>query len=201
MKISEGTFIGIMGTIIVHLIVAIIFMSFKLHAIKKIETESYIVEFLPSELEEKEEEKIEMPESSLEKIFEGDENMLNIARNIANKPDIKVDPDEYIDMVKDELINSGLLDKNNFIDAQKKMDELSPEDNIALEELTHKEEQPTESQKMEANYSGPTRIYYDLEGRNHTYLPIPIYKCEGSGIVALSIEVNQKGITDRKSVV
>jgi hypothetical protein len=47
---------------------------------------------------------------------------------------------------------------------------------------------------MEANYKGPTRIYYNLEGRVHTYLPIPIYKCEGSGTIELSITVNQQGV-------
>ena len=47
---------------------------------------------------------------------------------------------------------------------------------------------------MAANYNGPTRIYYNLPGRTHTYLPIPIYKCEGSGKAVLTIEVNPKGI-------
>jgi hypothetical protein len=46
---------------------------------------------------------------------------------------------------------------------------------------------------MASNYKGPTRIYYDLAGRTHTYLPLPIYKCEGSGKVVLTIQVAQKG--------
>jgi hypothetical protein len=54
---------------------------------------------------------------------------------------------------------------------------------------------------LAANYKGPTRIYYDLAGRTHTYLPIPIYKCQGSGKVVLSIEVNQKGIVTRALIV
>ena len=48
---------------------------------------------------------------------------------------------------------------------------------------------------------GPTRIYYDLAGRTHTYLPIPIYKCQGSGKVVLSIEVNQKGIVEKAQII
>jgi hypothetical protein len=54
---------------------------------------------------------------------------------------------------------------------------------------------------MAANYKGPTRIYYDLQGRNHTYLPIPIYKCQGSGKIVLVIDVNQRGFVENASVV
>ena len=63
------------------------------------------------------------------------------------------------------------------------------------------EEKATDSQKMAANYRGPTRIYYDLQGRNHTYLRIPIYKCQGSGKIVLLIEVNQKGNVENASVI
>ncbi|MEZ5011541.1 MAG: TonB family protein [Bacteroidales bacterium] len=42
-------------------------------------------------------------------------------------------------------------------------------------------------------YQGSDQIYYELPGRHHLRLPIPIYKCEGSGIVVLNILVNQRG--------
>ncbi|MBK7480848.1 MAG: hypothetical protein IPI69_14770 [Bacteroidales bacterium] len=53
---------------------------------------------------------------------------------------------------------------------------------------------------MAANFQGPTRIYYDLAGRNHIFLPLPIYKCEGSGKVVLVIEVNQRGYVERTTI-
>jgi hypothetical protein len=68
---------------------------------------------------------------------------------------------------------------------------ISLEDKKAVEKVPEK---PKESQEMAANYSGPTRIYYNLPGRTHSYLPIPIYKCEGSGKAVLSIDVNPNGI-------
>ena len=61
---------------------------------------------------------------------------------------------------------------------------MTEDDQLILENQKEKEKQEekaNESRKMAANYRGPTRIYYDLQGRNHTYLPIPIYKCQGSG--------------------
>jgi hypothetical protein len=62
-------------------------------------------------------------------------------------------------------------------------------------------EKPGSSREMAANYKGPTRIYYDLFGRNHLYLPIPIYKCEGSGKIVLSIEVDQNGIVQKAQII
>jgi hypothetical protein len=84
------------------------------------------------------------------------------------------------------------------------MNEMNGDENLAMEdktEETEKENEPSESQKMAANYQGPTRIYYDLAGRNHTYLPIPVYKCQGSGTVVLLIQVNQKGLVEEAKVI
>lgn len=198
----EGRLVGILGTVIFHLLAAIIFMSFQLRSLTIENKEEFTVEFIETE-DENEEQAIELPSSSIEKIFQDDEEMLNIAKNLANRPDINIDPDDYIDMVKDELIKDGRLDENNYIDEQKKLNATNGEENLAMEqpeEDVEKPEEPSESQKMAANYQGPTRIYYDLEGRIHTFLPIPIYKCIGAGKVVLLIEVNQKGIVESAKV-
>jgi hypothetical protein len=33
------------------------------------------------------------------------------------------------------------------------------------------------------------------------YLPLPIYKCQGSGKVVLSIDVNQKGVVEKALII
>ena len=107
-------------------------------------------------------------------------------------------------MVKEELIKDGKLGADNYIDEQKRMNEMNGEENLALEAKTEepvKDSEPSESQKMAANYQGPTRIYYDLAGRTHTYLPIPVYKCQGSGKVVLQIQVNPKGFVEEAKVI
>ena len=58
------------------------------------------------------------------------EQIVNIAKNVADKP-IDIDPAEYQDMVKEELIKSGMLNESNFIDEQKKA-EASSEDEISV---------------------------------------------------------------------
>lgn len=203
MRKYDGRAVGLLGTLMIHLVVAIIFMSFKIREIKRSQTETFSVELAPAEETMTNEKLISLPKSPMEKILQGDEDMLNIARNLASKSDQTINPDDYINMVKDELIKSGQLGKDNYIDEQKKQPETGDEDIPSGDEKekTAEQEKPKVSQEMAANYKGPTRIYYDLAGRNHSYLPVPIYMCKGSGKVALSIEVNQKGIVEDAKVI
>ena len=46
--------------------------------------------------------------------------MLDIARNLANKPAEKIKASDIIEQVKEELIKSGKLGADNYIDEQKK---------------------------------------------------------------------------------
>ena len=202
MKDYQGKFVGILGTVIVHLIAAIIFMSFRIHTIKKIR-EEFTVEFEAVQTPEDEKQLIELPASSLESILQGNEELLNIARNLANRPEEQIDPADYIDKVKEELIESGKLGPDNYIDEQKRMHDMEEDEQLSYENSNKEKdtEKDKNSNEMAANYQGPTRIYYDLAGRNHLYLPIPIYKCRSSGKVVLKIEVNQKGIVEDASII
>ncbi len=204
MRKYEGKLVGILGTVIIHLVAAIIFMSFQLRSLKRDISKEFTVEFVQIEEPETEQKLIKLPTSNIERILQGDEEMLNIARNLASRPEEQVDASDYIDMVKAELIKDGKLGADNYIDEQKRRNEMNGEENLAMEDKTEeikKENEPSESQKMAANYQGPTRIYYDLAGRTHTYLPIPVYKCQGSGKVVLRIQVNQKGFVEEAKVI
>jgi hypothetical protein len=205
MKKYDGKLVGILGTVIVHLLAAIIFMSFRLGSLHNEMRDIVEVEFAPDEVLrlENKEKPAEEPATTIEKVLGGDEELLNIARNLANKGDPKINQADYIDMVKEELIKSGKLGRDNYIDEQKRLAEMKGDDNITAGEKDtsrYKIDKPDKSQEMAANYKGPTRIYYDLSGRTHTYLPIPIYKCQGEGRVVMSIQVNQKGIVEKAQV-
>ncbi len=188
----EITFTAIMATIIVHLAVAVIFMSVKVSAMKREIAAEIILAF-----EE------EMPDPDMKKALElakseqfenaTAEELVNIIKNMADKP-IDIDPKEYEDMVKEELIKSGLLNEKNFIDEQKMPEEAGREEIAIPDEefkpqITEKKEKPEEK----GTFRGPTRIFYDLAGRSHVFLPIPIYKCEGAGQITLAIVVDRSG--------
>lgn len=200
---NEGRLVGILGAVIIHLIAGIIFMSFQLKAIKNTMPGNYVIEFEeppPLQLKDKPDEQ----PKTVEKVLQDDPEMLNIARNLANKGNQKINADEYIDKVKEELIKNGKLGADNFIDEQKQKLNDRGDENLAFNRdssLNGNSDKPSESQEMAANYKGPTRIFYNLKGRTHTYLPIPIYMCEGSGKVVLSIDVNQRGDVEKALVI
>jgi hypothetical protein len=201
----KGKQAGILGTLIIHLIAGIILMSLQLRSLQKAISAEYQVELAPQPEPEIKKDKIaELAPTTVEKVLKGDEEMLNIARNLSSKSTEKINPSDYIDKVKEELIKSGKLGVDNYIDEQKKMKESNGDENlnVAKDTIGNKEKvKHTKSQDLAANFKGPTRIYYDLVNRNHLYLPIPIYKCEGSGKVVLSIEVDQNGVVQKAQIV
>jgi hypothetical protein len=205
MRNYKGKLAGILGTLILHLVAGIIFMSLQLISVQKKLSAQYEVELAPQpDIEVKKDKAIETQATTVEKVLKGDEEMLNIARNLSSKSEEKINPSDYIDKVKEELIKSGKLGIDNYIDDQKKAGESKGDADlsIAKDTLAKKaDNKPTESQKMAANFKGATRIFYDLFGRTHMYLPIPIYKCEGSGRVVLSIEVDQNGVVQKAQIV
>src|SRR5664280_624674 len=204
MRNSKGKLAGILGTLILHLIAGIIFMSLQLISVQKKLAAEYVVELAPEPDPAIKKEKVtEAPATTVEKAIKGDEEMLNIARNLASKSEKKINPKDYIDKVKEELIKSGKLGADNYIGNPKKPKESNGDENLIPDNDTvgkKVKQKPGTSQQMAASFKGPTRIYYDLFGRNHLYLPIPIYKCEGSGKVVLTIEVDQNGVVQKAQI-
>lgn len=194
MKQYEGRLVGILGTIIIHLIGGIVFMSVKLSSLYKEDSTEFVIEF-EQERNYINEELIEAP-VTLEQLFKDDERYLDIVRNIANQDVEDVDPMEIQDRVKEELIASGLLGEDNFIDEQKNTIEEMDKGDTAIESSLEEKDSTAltkSSDELEAMYDGPTRVFYKLDKRHKTYLPIPIYKCENSGVVVINIMVDQKG--------
>lgn len=205
MRKDDSRLAGILGAIIIHLIAAIIFMVLKIGSlnIKEFAREYQIALEEPAAAENQENMNYKVP-ASLEQILGDDQEMLNIARNLAKQPDVRIDRDDYIDRVKEEMIRDGKLGQENYIDEWKRLKEANPESELTLEKKPvekEKADKSEDSREMASKYSGPTRIYYNLEGRTHTYLPLPIYKCEGAGKVVLAIEVNPKGVVTGATVV
>jgi len=198
MKKHEGKIVGIIGTIIIHIIVGIVFMSAKLSSAYREKQSEFLVEFQPDQ-EFVENDIVEMP-ITLEELFEGDDRFTDIIRNIASRRDIEIDKEDYINRVKEEMIAEGKLGEDNYIDRQNRILEEMDEGDTAFESAQEDSLDLTEklsANELAASYDGPTRVYYNLPGRHHLNLPIPIYKCENAGLVVINITVDPAGeITD-----
>lgn len=188
----EITFTAVMATIIIHLTVAVIFMSVKVSAMKR-EIAAEIILAVEEELPDRDLQKaLELAKKDQLKDLTPEE-MVNIIKNLADKP-LDIDPKEYEKMVKEEMIKSGMLDEKNLIDEQKMaeeagMEEIAIPDDEVKPQMTEKKDKPDEK----GTFRGPTRIFYELAGRHHVFLPIPIYKCQGAGQITLSIVVDRSG--------
>lgn len=202
MRNNKGKTIGFLGALIIHLVAAIIFMLIKIGTLSESVASEILVEFDEAVEVPLVEEEIELPPTMAE-IFENNEEIYNIARNLSAVTEEKINIDEYIDKVKEELIQSGKLGQDNYIDNQKRAIDPLEKGEAEMESSDKQSETDKNSElgKIESAFTGPTRIYYDLPGRYHTYLPIPIYKCEGSGNVTLSIEVNPFGTVVKASII
>lgn len=188
----EITFTAIMATIIIHLTVAVIFMSVKISALQR-EIAAEIILAIEEELPDPEMQKaIELAKNDQLQGLSPEE-MVNVIKNLADKP-LDIDPKEYEEMVKEELVKSGLLNEKNFIDDRKLAEEAGMEEiAVPREEITPKVTEKEEKQQEKGTFRGPTRIYYDLANRKHVYLPVPIYKCQGAGQITLAIVVDRSG--------
>ncbi len=194
MKGYEGKIAGLLGTIIIHIIAGIIFMSVKLASIYKEDQAEFLIEFQPEQTFV-ENEVVEVP-VSLEELFEDDERYTDIIRNIASQEEVEIDREDYINRVKEEMIAEGKLGEDNYIDRNKQLTEEMDEGDTTFEtEQQDSLELSAElsANELAANYKGPTRVWYKLPGRHHLSLPIPIYKCENAGIVVIDISVAPGG--------
>ena len=199
MEKTNGRLVGILGTVIIHLIIGIMIMGFK---IRELHVKANVIldlelftEFENSNINNNEELRLsESSGTSIERALQGDEELLNIARNLASTTPVEISREDYLDMVKEELIRSGQLGVDNYIDRQRQQSSNSDNDSyVPVSSVRNNEAREPLEREIAANYAGETRIEYFLEGRMHTYLPTPIYKCQGAGRVTLQIEVNQRG--------
>ena len=181
---------GILGTIIFHLLIVAALLAARLSVINRDGVSAIMIDFEAKDLSELELAKLLPPDprAEWEQYFE------NVLRsNIAvSESDVRPVPDQFRNM---DPASRAELDQRiaEIMEQAKlgKMPELPEFPEISVEE--EKTQEGSEPHKEEEPYTGPTNIYYDLEGRKALWLPVPIYKCPDEGIVKVDILVNQLG--------
>jgi len=114
----------------------------------------------------------------------------NIASNVAGKLEPEISTSAYEQQVLQELGISSLESPGGQLE---KSAEQQTDENAV-------EQKPSES-KTERDLTVPnvirkdnTTVSYFLDGRWHSYIYIPTYKCQGGGTVLMDIMINQSGI-------
>lgn len=191
--LSKRTLEGILGTIIFHCVVAIIIMILKINSIEKVDNEGFIFVFDPEQLQEF----LEL--SQKKDLYDGNEE---IRRNIAvNKDQEKknLSAEENLRRILESMKKfneqaEDMLKNDENYDLNDELQERIRDRSMIDSTLLLKEENRIKKES-EYYYEGPTNIYYSFENgnRQHKYLHIPVYKCEGSGKVTLIFDVNRDG--------
>ncbi len=176
---------GLYITVIVHLTVIIILLASQLTlALRK--EDSFVLDFSRQETIEKLKEELAFKEEVSRRLDEiisaqGSTPIRNVVVDRgALKDDRNTDAEQ---LYKDaERLQEALNNTFNREDSPEDYVPIAPPSTEGSEKKTQKEV-----------YSGPSVVSYSLDGRKASRLPIPAYRCMGSGEVTVIITVDNAG--------
>lgn len=176
---------GILGTIAFHLVLISIFLMAKISNEKNLMRDMILVDFEEEVIEEQTD--LEEPDPEFEELLANylEENRSNVPVNLATQVDQEISTDKYVQELENDLDANRPEEWKETEERLRELEELASEE-ISLE-AEESEKKPPEP------YDGPTNIYYKLEYRYHLRLPVPVYKCQGAGVVVVNIVVDQHG--------
>ncbi|MDR3133369.1 MAG: hypothetical protein LBU42_05020 [Prevotellaceae bacterium] len=191
---------GIYGTLIFHLTVAIILLSSQIYSYTVDAREAVMLAFSPAE-------ETFVP--------------VQTPHTVATPADKR----EALSRELDRLIAGGAPPRNVAVDASRpRRQPLRDDRNTDVSQLyeeAREVQQRIDAARREAalrqgsdddvvapavsvaaveKYEGPSVLSYDLSGRKHLSLPVPVYQCFGGGDVTVQIEVNPRGYVTNVSI-
>lgn len=189
-KFVKSNLVAILYTLIFHLVVLIILIFVRVEGLKNDHELGIKLEFeekTPEEiLAEKE---VDVPAEWLEQVMKQRERYSNRAvnRNAENKFSEDISTDDY---VKDLLEQ---IEAARKAEDREKLEELQAI--LASADYTPPGEESVK--KTGGEYTGPTTITYEFleepRNRGKVKLTVPVYRCEGSGVVRVEVIVAPDG--------
>lgn len=186
MSINKDDKAGLYLTIIFHLVVIIVLLVYQINTSIKRE-ESFVLDFSKQE---------EIEQRKKEEIFKKDvskriEEMLAAAQMSRSEiKNIAVDAGSHL---KDDRNTDA---EQLYKDAERLANELKKGQNAqedAREETVELPSKENKSDEKKKEYSGPSVVSYNLDGRKASHLKIPAYRCYGCGDVTVIITVDPQG--------
>jgi hypothetical protein len=181
---------SILATISLHLLVAILFLWFKLGEAHEKQKEQVLIEF-NQEVKPLEDKTVKTEKASGEEektmpaLSSGEVH--SIAANVSSKLDEKISTQKYEQQVMQELGINSLKSS-----APENAPPPSTDEN-AVGQTAHEDKPDQQSAVPNVIRKDNTTVSYFLENRWHRYLYIPTYKCQGGGTVIIDIVLNQSG--------
>lgn len=191
---------GILGTVIFHLLAAILLVGANIARVGVHEGVEITLD-LPGEEEARQRvEELERQEAALRE--SADEETREMLRSIAVNEDLAVERaapvereiERYISDIQDELGREAARDGRYTVtsDPRREADSLQ-----ALEARRQRELDSLQS----TVYAGESSVSYQLKDRYKVSLPIPVFRCEFGGKVVVAITVDPRGAVLKAVVV
>jgi hypothetical protein len=190
--------IGILATIVFHLLLITVFLVVQLTTLKPKKETQVLIDFelpedLQKEIKQKQEEVKKLNSQEFIKSMQQEYVGHNIAVNEADNSRQNIE--KMVNDIKNELnINDKRTDNNP--EDQKPLQKIEP---VPLSGNS-KPAYTTNEKGERTFYKGATTITYFLEGRTDVYIPVPVYKCQGGGKVSLEIEVDKNGYVIKATI-
>lgn len=182
---------GLYLTIVVHLSILIVVLSYGIVRISRSEP-AFMINFSKQEELEKQAAKEAMRAVLSQEIDDILADVKKNTRNVIVNRNQKLKDDRF---KNPEQVYEEAKALQERLDAAQR-EALAQEGDGALADMRN----PARKENAPA-YTGPSVLEYTLEGRKALKMPIPVYKCFGGGDVTLSIEVNPKGYVVAAAVV
>lgn len=185
--------IGLYSTIIFHLVVLIILLVYSLGASVRKES-SFILDFTQQEKQE-----LIKQQEELKEFKDRVSKELDAMIAAAPTPTVRnavVDANAIKARAEREALGRSV---EEALAANRRKALEAEEDDVATEDNPDAGGGEEEGEAHE--YSGPSVLSYDLEGRKAKHLPIPAYKGFGGGDVAVAIYVNRSGTVIKAQVI
>ena len=187
-KINKDDKAGLYLTIIVHLVILIILLSYSI-ARQVIPDNSFVIDFSREEQRErllKEQQLKEEVAKELDRLLsmQAKDPVSSQIRNVATeRSSANLKDDRNTDTKK--LYEDAKELQKKLDRTRKSTQEQEDSDNT----VTYTKKDKDSGEK----YTGPSVLSWSLHGRKPISLPVPAYKCQESGEVYIIIIVNQKG--------
>ncbi|MBO4417238.1 MAG: energy transducer TonB [Bacteroidales bacterium] len=185
--------IGLYTTIIFHLVVLIFLLIYSIGASIKKES-SFILDFTQQEKQE-----LIKQQEELKEFKDRVSKELDAMIAAAPTPTVRnavVDANAIKARAEREALGRSV---EEALAANRRKALEAEEDEVATEDNPDAGGGEEEGEAHE--YSGPSVLSYDLEGRKAVHLPIPAYKGFGGGDVAVAIYVNRSGRVIKAQVI
>ena len=186
--IINENLIGILATIIFHMVLVVIFLVLKITSVQNLMDNIIAIDFEENKIQDIISEPPKERDVEFDKYIADylESERSNVPVNLASKLNEKISTDQFVNELTEEMSLNRSEEMIRLQEKLRELQEMESADNIIDEGNSSDDKKPIV-------FTGKTNIFYSLENRYHLRLPVPVYKCEGFGIVEVQIFVDQKG--------